>query len=171
MFSLRHPSLQNRAGKKRLNVIIVAEGAIDHSNTPITTDYIKDVSTELCVKVWPFPPPRLPPVWPLPLFCCPDVALTLSVFLKCSVRCTLSFGKMAFTQLKSNENLTPRHLPNQMSCISFCLTKLCGWFDWGHCDTVCWDLAPNICSFLFDLLSSHGLLFQLARLPVTLPTS
>lgn len=50
MFSLRHPFLQNRAGKKRLNVIIVAEGAIDRSNTPITTDYIKDVSTELCAK-------------------------------------------------------------------------------------------------------------------------
>ncbi|XP_011606086.1 ATP-dependent 6-phosphofructokinase, platelet type isoform X3 [Takifugu rubripes] len=33
----------NRAGKKRLNVIIVAEGAIDRSNTPITTDYIKDL--------------------------------------------------------------------------------------------------------------------------------
>lgn len=34
---------------KRLNIIIVAEGAIDHSNKPITTDYIKNVSTELCV--------------------------------------------------------------------------------------------------------------------------
>ncbi|XP_034429018.1 ATP-dependent 6-phosphofructokinase, platelet type isoform X3 [Hippoglossus hippoglossus] len=33
----------NRAGMKRLNIIIVAEGAIDHSNKPITTDYIKDL--------------------------------------------------------------------------------------------------------------------------------
>ncbi|XP_031160590.1 ATP-dependent 6-phosphofructokinase, platelet type isoform X2 [Sander lucioperca] len=33
----------NRAGMKRLNIIIVAEGAIDRSNTPITTDYIKDL--------------------------------------------------------------------------------------------------------------------------------
>lgn len=37
---------------KRLNIIIVAEGAIDRNNTPITTDYIKNVSTELCIKVW-----------------------------------------------------------------------------------------------------------------------
>ncbi|XP_070784325.1 ATP-dependent 6-phosphofructokinase, platelet type isoform X3 [Enoplosus armatus] len=33
----------NRAGMKRLNIIIVAEGAIDRSNTPITTDYIKNL--------------------------------------------------------------------------------------------------------------------------------
>ncbi|XP_044032602.1 ATP-dependent 6-phosphofructokinase, platelet type isoform X6 [Siniperca chuatsi] len=33
----------NRAGMKRLNIIIVAEGAIDHNNTPITTDYIKNL--------------------------------------------------------------------------------------------------------------------------------
>ncbi|XP_057680131.1 ATP-dependent 6-phosphofructokinase, platelet type isoform X3 [Corythoichthys intestinalis] len=33
----------NRAGMKRLNIIIVAEGAIDHNNKPITTDYIKDL--------------------------------------------------------------------------------------------------------------------------------
>uniref|UniRef100_A0A3P8SAI1 ATP-dependent 6-phosphofructokinase n=1 Tax=Amphiprion percula TaxID=161767 RepID=A0A3P8SAI1_AMPPE len=33
----------NRAGMKRLNIIIVAEGAIDHSNKPITTDYIKNL--------------------------------------------------------------------------------------------------------------------------------
>lgn len=35
---------------KRLNIIIVAEGAIDHNNKPITTDYIKNVSTEYVVK-------------------------------------------------------------------------------------------------------------------------
>ncbi|XP_076577674.1 ATP-dependent 6-phosphofructokinase, platelet type isoform X4 [Chaetodon auriga] len=33
----------NRAGMKRLNIIIVAEGAIDRSNMPITTDYIKNL--------------------------------------------------------------------------------------------------------------------------------
>ncbi|XP_068565743.1 ATP-dependent 6-phosphofructokinase, platelet type isoform X3 [Cebidichthys violaceus] len=33
----------NRAGMKRLNIIIVAEGAIDRSNRPITTDTIKDL--------------------------------------------------------------------------------------------------------------------------------
>uniref|UniRef100_A0A8D3CMI5 ATP-dependent 6-phosphofructokinase n=1 Tax=Scophthalmus maximus TaxID=52904 RepID=A0A8D3CMI5_SCOMX len=33
----------NRAGMKRLNIIIVAEGAIDHKNKPITTDYVKDL--------------------------------------------------------------------------------------------------------------------------------
>ncbi|XP_068199635.1 ATP-dependent 6-phosphofructokinase, platelet type isoform X3 [Antennarius striatus] len=33
----------NRAGMKRLNIIIVAEGAIDRNNTPITTDYIKNL--------------------------------------------------------------------------------------------------------------------------------
>lgn len=38
-------SLQNRADKKRLNIIIVAEGAIDCHNKAITPDYIKDVST------------------------------------------------------------------------------------------------------------------------------
>lgn len=30
---------------KRLNIIIVAEGAIDRNNKPITTDDIKNVST------------------------------------------------------------------------------------------------------------------------------
>ncbi|XP_036374565.1 ATP-dependent 6-phosphofructokinase, platelet type-like isoform X6 [Megalops cyprinoides] len=34
---------ENRAGKKRLNIIIVAEGAIDSNNKPITTDCIKDL--------------------------------------------------------------------------------------------------------------------------------
>ncbi|XP_035284914.1 ATP-dependent 6-phosphofructokinase, platelet type-like isoform X7 [Anguilla anguilla] len=34
---------ENRAGKKRLNIIIVAEGAIDSDNKPITTDFIKDL--------------------------------------------------------------------------------------------------------------------------------
>ncbi|XP_010881098.1 ATP-dependent 6-phosphofructokinase, platelet type isoform X6 [Esox lucius] len=34
---------ENRAGKKRLNIIIVAEGAIDCHNKPITTEYIKDL--------------------------------------------------------------------------------------------------------------------------------
>ncbi|XP_071753036.1 ATP-dependent 6-phosphofructokinase, platelet type isoform X2 [Centroberyx gerrardi] len=33
----------NRAGMKRLNIIIVAEGAIDHNNKPITTDYVKNL--------------------------------------------------------------------------------------------------------------------------------
>lgn len=35
---------QNRARKKRLNIIIVAEGAIDTQNKPITSEQIKDVS-------------------------------------------------------------------------------------------------------------------------------
>uniref|UniRef100_A0A665XFC4 6-phosphofructokinase n=1 Tax=Echeneis naucrates TaxID=173247 RepID=A0A665XFC4_ECHNA len=35
---------ENRADKKRLNIIIVAEGAIDSHNKAITPDYIKDVS-------------------------------------------------------------------------------------------------------------------------------
>ncbi|XP_061653570.1 ATP-dependent 6-phosphofructokinase, platelet type isoform X3 [Phyllopteryx taeniolatus] len=34
---------ENRADKKRLNIIIVAEGAIDCHNKPITPDYIKDL--------------------------------------------------------------------------------------------------------------------------------
>ncbi|XP_073713511.1 ATP-dependent 6-phosphofructokinase, platelet type-like isoform X1 [Misgurnus anguillicaudatus] len=38
-----HKLSENRADKKRLNIIIVAEGAIDQSNKPITTDYIKDL--------------------------------------------------------------------------------------------------------------------------------
>ncbi|XP_028289655.1 ATP-dependent 6-phosphofructokinase, platelet type-like isoform X10 [Gouania willdenowi] len=33
----------NRAGMKRLNIIIVAEGAIDRNNKAITTDYVKDL--------------------------------------------------------------------------------------------------------------------------------
>ncbi|XP_017560449.1 ATP-dependent 6-phosphofructokinase, platelet type isoform X7 [Pygocentrus nattereri] len=33
----------NRAGMKRLNIIIVAEGAIDRNNKPITTDHVKDL--------------------------------------------------------------------------------------------------------------------------------
>lgn len=37
---------QNRADKKRLNIIIVAEGAIDCHNKAITPDYIKDVSKQ-----------------------------------------------------------------------------------------------------------------------------
>lgn len=36
--------LQNRARKKRLNIIIVAEGAIDCHNKPITSEKVKDVS-------------------------------------------------------------------------------------------------------------------------------
>ncbi|XP_051970348.1 ATP-dependent 6-phosphofructokinase, platelet type-like isoform X5 [Xyrauchen texanus] len=32
-----------RAGKKRLNIIIVAEGAIDHNNQPITSEHVKDL--------------------------------------------------------------------------------------------------------------------------------
>lgn len=59
---------------KRLNIIIVAEGAIDHNNKHITTDYIKNVSTKLKYGKFQL---RLPPVWPLPLYCCPGVALTL----------------------------------------------------------------------------------------------
>lgn len=39
-------SFQNRADKKRLNIIIVAEGAIDCHNKAITPDYIKDVSKQ-----------------------------------------------------------------------------------------------------------------------------
>lgn len=34
---------QNRARKKRLNIIIVAEGAIDTQNKPITSEQIKEV--------------------------------------------------------------------------------------------------------------------------------
>ncbi|XP_052339275.1 ATP-dependent 6-phosphofructokinase, platelet type isoform X2 [Oncorhynchus keta] len=33
----------NRAGMKRLNIIIIAEGAIDCNNKPITTDHVKDL--------------------------------------------------------------------------------------------------------------------------------
>ncbi|KAI4884730.1 hypothetical protein NFI96_017042 [Prochilodus magdalenae] len=33
----------NRAGMKRLNIIIVAEGAIDRNNKPITTDHVKNL--------------------------------------------------------------------------------------------------------------------------------
>ncbi|KAA0718651.1 ATP-dependent 6-phosphofructokinase, platelet type [Triplophysa tibetana] len=36
-------TLWNRADKKRLNIIIVAEGAIDQNNKPVTTDHIKDL--------------------------------------------------------------------------------------------------------------------------------
>ncbi|XP_026135903.1 ATP-dependent 6-phosphofructokinase, platelet type-like isoform X4 [Carassius auratus] len=38
-----HKLSENRADKKRLNIIIVAEGAIDQSNKPITTELIKDL--------------------------------------------------------------------------------------------------------------------------------
>ncbi|KAJ8272469.1 hypothetical protein GJAV_G00089430 [Gymnothorax javanicus] len=38
-----HKLSDNRAGKKRLNIIIVAEGAIDSNNKAITTDYIKEL--------------------------------------------------------------------------------------------------------------------------------
>uniref|UniRef100_A0AAR2L4X9 ATP-dependent 6-phosphofructokinase n=1 Tax=Pygocentrus nattereri TaxID=42514 RepID=A0AAR2L4X9_PYGNA len=34
---------ENRADKKRLNIIIVAEGALDSHNRSITTDYVKDL--------------------------------------------------------------------------------------------------------------------------------
>ncbi|XP_063076122.1 ATP-dependent 6-phosphofructokinase, platelet type-like [Engraulis encrasicolus] len=34
---------ENRAGKKRLNIIIVAEGAIDRSNKPISAEYVKNL--------------------------------------------------------------------------------------------------------------------------------
>lgn len=38
---------QNRARKKRLNIIIVAEGAIDCHNKPITSEKVKDVSVSI----------------------------------------------------------------------------------------------------------------------------
>ncbi|XP_043120147.1 ATP-dependent 6-phosphofructokinase, platelet type isoform X3 [Puntigrus tetrazona] len=38
-----HKLSENRADKKRLNIIIVAEGAIDQNNKPITTELIKDL--------------------------------------------------------------------------------------------------------------------------------
>uniref|UniRef100_A0A3P8X271 6-phosphofructokinase n=1 Tax=Cynoglossus semilaevis TaxID=244447 RepID=A0A3P8X271_CYNSE len=38
-----HKLSENRAERKRLNIIIVAEGAIDCQNKPITPDYIKDL--------------------------------------------------------------------------------------------------------------------------------
>ncbi|TKS79402.1 ATP-dependent 6-phosphofructokinase, platelet type [Collichthys lucidus] len=43
MFFFASVSLQNRDYKKRLNIIIVAEGAIDSHNKAITPDYIKDL--------------------------------------------------------------------------------------------------------------------------------
>lgn len=64
---------------KRLNIIIVAEGAIDRSNTPITTDYIKNVSTE-CVTA----------ATTTTTDYCPGVGFdSVAVFLECSVRHTV----------------------------------------------------------------------------------
>lgn len=62
---------------KRLNIIIVAEGAIDINNKTITTEYIKDVSTESsCVSRRHLHPPLPPPTRPLfDLYHCPSVRL------------------------------------------------------------------------------------------------
>lgn len=73
---------------KRLNIIIVAEGAIDHNNKPITTDYIKNVSTELFVRVWQVPASTA--------FCMTSTTVLLpwcgfdsvAVFRECSIRHT-----------------------------------------------------------------------------------
>lgn len=76
---------------KRLNIIIVAEGAIDINNKTITTEYIKDVSTESsCVsRRHLLPPPPRPPARPLfdlyhcttaPLPQCAALTLTVTVF-------------------------------------------------------------------------------------------
>lgn len=37
--------VQSRSRGSRLNIIIVAEGAIDRRGQPITSDFVKDVST------------------------------------------------------------------------------------------------------------------------------
>lgn len=73
---------------KRLNIIIVAEGAIDSSNKTITTDYVKDVSTELCVGK--------PQLFGLaPVLTCTTALLprcgsdSVAVFLERSIRHTL----------------------------------------------------------------------------------
>lgn len=38
------PSYQTRSRGSRLNIIIIAEGAIDRSGKPISSNYVKDVS-------------------------------------------------------------------------------------------------------------------------------
>lgn len=48
--------LQNRARKKRLNIIIVAEGAIDCHNKPITSEKVKDVSVDTFMMQFLFCP-------------------------------------------------------------------------------------------------------------------
>lgn len=71
---------------KRLNIIIVAEGAIDRSNKAITTDYIKNVSTELCVKVQQVPvatPSCMTSTTVLLPWCGFD---SVAVFLECSIK-------------------------------------------------------------------------------------
>lgn len=50
------PLPQTRLGGSRLNIIIVAEGAIDKHGKPITSDDIKNVSG---MAGAPFPPPFL----------------------------------------------------------------------------------------------------------------
>lgn len=54
-FLLTSLSFQNRAERKRLNIIIVAEGAIDCHNKAITPDYIKDVSRRMRPPLLPKP--------------------------------------------------------------------------------------------------------------------
>lgn len=45
MAALFLPSHQTRSRGSRLNIIIIAEGAIDRSGKPISSNYVKDVST------------------------------------------------------------------------------------------------------------------------------
>lgn len=89
---------------KRLNIIIVAEGAIDRNNKAITTDYIKNVSTELCAAslqppVWLWPSA---PVWLLTLLLCFWNALSgslASLVRRLSRFCTLNDSR---TLIKPN---------------------------------------------------------------------
>lgn len=47
--------IQSRTTGSRLNIIIVAEGAIDMNGKPITSNYVKDVSLKIQdSRWWPF---------------------------------------------------------------------------------------------------------------------
>jgi len=46
-------NVQERSLGQRLNIIIVAEGAIDQDGKIITSDYVKDVSIHIqCLVMW-----------------------------------------------------------------------------------------------------------------------
>lgn len=47
------PLCQTRSRGSRLNIIIIAEGAIDRSGKPISSNYVKDVSDSPATTLLP----------------------------------------------------------------------------------------------------------------------
>lgn len=163
-------SLQNRADKKRLNIIIVAEGAIDSHNKAITPDYIKDVSTVEKPGHGSINSFRSMDFFPHMVWCLfPSVWEVFCPMCHCSV----DFSQLFFIILYQNtHSLTfldsiypsgidkclipfpPRVSPLHLYLFYFCMfTSACSLFGW-----ITWqDMFCMISPHFFFFLNLHGL--------------